>query len=87
MNDLYYFFDTCSLLLQANHLFETDDFKIVISSITLQELEEIKTSARKDPEIKFAARQLLRILDEHVGAYEVHIFNNKIIFFFLVRRK
>lgn len=79
MNDLYYFFDTCSLLLQANHLFETDDYKIVISSITLQELEEIKTSARKDPEIKYAARQLLRVLDENAGSYEVHIFTNDML--------
>lgn len=33
---IYKFFDTCSLLLKANHLFdEQDDYKIVISSITL----------------------------------------------------
>lgn len=78
MNNLYKFFDTCSLLMQANHLF-SHEYTTVISSITLQELEEIKTSARKDPEIKYAARQLLRTLDENVGAYEVHIFTNDML--------
>jgi predicted ribonuclease YlaK len=47
--------------------------------VTLQELEEIKTSARKDPEIKYAARQLLRVLDENAGSYEVHIFTNDML--------
>ena len=79
MNNLYYFFDTCSLLLQGNHLFDVKDYNVVISSITLQELEDIKTSTRKDPEIKFAARQLLRSLDEHVGEYEVHMFTNTML--------
>ena len=77
-NNLYKFFDTCSLLMQANHLF-SDEYTTVISSVTLQELEEIKTSARKDPEIKYAARQLLRVLDENAGSYEVHIFTNDML--------
>ena len=79
VNNLYKFYDTCSLLTQANHLFNTDEYKIVISSVTLQELEAIKTSAHKDPEIKFAARQLLRILDEHIEDYDVHIFTNDML--------
>lgn len=73
---IYKFFDTCSLLLKANHLFETDDYKLVISSITLQELEDIKTSAHKDSETKFAARQVLRSLNEHPGAYDLHIYRD-----------
>ena len=37
-------YDTCSLLEQAGHLFETDEYSLVITSITLEELENIKTS-------------------------------------------
>ena len=69
----YRFYDTCSLLLKANTLFD-DDEKIAISSVTLEELENIKTSATKDIDIKYAARQLLHKLDEHRGEYDVHIF-------------
>lgn len=76
---IYKFFDTSSLLLQANHLFETGEYKLAISSITLQELEEIKTSSHKDPETKFAARQLLRTLNEHSGAYDLHIYRESML--------
>lgn len=36
--------------------------KFVISSVTLQELEDIKTSSRKDEEIKYKTRQATRFL-------------------------
>lgn len=71
----YKFYDTCSLLLKANHLWD-EDCTIVISSITLEELEHIKTSANKDPDIKFAARKVVHELDEHYGAYKVVIWGN-----------
>lgn len=48
------FYDTCSLLLLGERLFETQE-PFVISSITLKELEEIKTSANKDADIKYSA--------------------------------
>lgn len=67
------FYDTCSLLLRAENLFDNEE-NIVISSITLSELENIKTSANKDADIKYAARRLLRTLDEHPKAYTVEIF-------------
>lgn len=70
----YKFYDTCSLLLKVDTLLEEQD-PIVISSITLNELENIKTSANKDADIKYAARRLLHLLSEHPEAYEVHIFN------------
>ena len=44
---MYNFYDTSSLLLKANTLFEDPTEKIVISSITLKELEEIKTMYNK----------------------------------------
>jgi predicted ribonuclease YlaK len=75
---VYKFYDTCSLLLKANHLFDDND-KVVISSITLQELEDIKTSAHKDAEVKYSARQLLRTLEANKGKYEIHIFKNAML--------
>ena len=72
------FYDTCSLLLRANNLFDEEE-QFVISSITLEELENIKTSNSKDPDIKYAARKLLHILDEHYGAYNVHIFKESML--------
>ena len=69
------FYDTCSLLLRAGNLFdEPEDF--IISSITLQELENIKTSTNKDDNIKFSARQLLHDLDEHFDQYLIINYQN-----------
>ena len=76
---IYKFYDTCSLLLKGEHLFDIPDEKVVISSLTLQELEDIKTSGRKDAETKVAARSLLRFLDRHVGKYEVHIYRDAML--------
>lgn len=72
------FYDTSSLLLNINNLF-TEDTTFVVSSITLKELEEIKTSGVKDADIKFAARRLLRLLDEHSDKYKVHIFTEDML--------
>lgn len=71
--NIYKFYDTCSLLLKAGNLFE-EDSNIVISSITLKELENIKVSANKDPDVKYAARRLLHLLDENPDKYECWIF-------------
>lgn len=73
---IYKFYDTCSLLLKANHLWD-EDCEIVLSSITLEELEHIKTSINKDPDVKFAARKLIKELDEHFGISYSVIFWNK----------
>lgn len=64
------FYDTSSILL------ETDLFKenFIISSITLNELENIKTSSNKDAEIKLAARRLLQQLHDNPNKYTVCIF-------------
>lgn len=71
----YKFYDTCSLLKALDHIWE-DDSRVVISSITLQELENIKTSNTKDPETKFAARRVVNELDSRFGQYDVFIWNN-----------
>lgn len=74
----YKFYDTCSLLLKASSLFDNNE-PFAISSITLNELEEIKTSAVKDGEQKYAARKLLHVLREHRGEYDVHIFTEDML--------
>lgn len=68
------FYDTSSLLLKVDTLFEENE-KFAISSITLEELEHIKTAANKDADVKYAARKLTHILDIHMGEYDVEIFN------------
>ena len=70
------FYDTSSLLKQVDTLFEKEDL-IAISSITLEELEHIKTSSNKDADIKYSARKLLHILDKNTDNYEVVIFKDK----------
>lgn len=72
----YKCYDTCSLLEQAGHLFDSDEFTLVISSITLEELESIKTSGNKDPDVKYAARKVLIDMDEHYGAFEIVLYND-----------
>ena len=71
----YNFYDTSSLLLKAGTLFEQEE-NIIISSITLSELEEIKTSRNKDNDVKYAARTLLRKLEENPDAYDVIIYTS-----------
>ena len=61
---VFKFYDTCSLLLKANEMW--DENHLVISSITLEELENIKTAANKDPDVKFAARKVVQELEDHV---------------------
>ena len=71
------FYDTCSLLKKVDNPFDEGTF--LISSITLNELEVIKTSNSKDPDIKFAARKILHLLDEHPEVYDVVIFTTNML--------
>jgi predicted ribonuclease YlaK len=75
----YKFFDTCSLLLKANHLFDEDSYKVVISSISLQELEDIKTAYNKDADVKYSARKVLATLNENPEAYEIWTFKEEML--------
>ena len=70
------FYDTCSLLKRVEDLFE-EGVGVYISSITLKELENIKTSSNKDVDIKYAARKLLHTLDENSDKYETVVFNEE----------
>ncbi len=72
------FYDTCSLLLRSNNIFD-DEESFIISSITLKELEQIKSSNYKDAEIKYAARHLVQVLQENEDKYTVHIYQEKML--------
>lgn len=39
-------------------------------------MESIKTSARKDVDVKYAARKVLRDLEEHYGAFEIVLYDD-----------
>lgn len=67
------FYDTSSLLLTDFDLF---DERFAISSITLEELEHIKTSSHRDNEIKAQARLLLSRLANYPEKYDVLIFKD-----------
>lgn len=67
------FFDTNALLENINSI----EGKIYLSSVTLQELENIKVSGRKDEGVKFAARTATRWLSENEDRYECIIVEDK----------
>jgi PhoH-like ATPase len=71
------FYDTSSLLNLQELAFKDND-KFVISSITLTELENIKSSYNKDESIKYKCRELLRLLNNNQDKYDVIIFNSTI---------
>lgn len=64
------FYDTCALLnLQEDAFLEP----FAISSITLMEIDEIKTSQNKDADVKWRARNISRLLTEHPDMYTVKV--------------
>jgi len=73
------FYDTSSLLLLTDDQFTNSEETIHISSITLDELEKIKTSPYKDNEIKYKASQLTKRLDKYPDNYICHIFTNDML--------
>ena len=68
--ELTRFYDTCSLLEAGDKIFAAKR-RFLISSITLKELENIKTSSRKDELLKYKARHLLHLFEENQDLYEV----------------
>lgn len=66
---MYYFYDTNALLTLGEKILENEKF--FISSVSLQELENIKTNRNKTDDIKYQARQAVRILTDHSEKYEV----------------
>ena len=73
---MIYFYDTCSLLNNSKEIFASKQ-KFIISSITINELENIKTSDKKDAETKYQARVLLRLLDKYDYLYEIATYKRR----------
>ena len=71
------FYDTCSILAKIDN----DDLfaeRFYISSISLHELENIKTSKNKTEDVRYKARKLSHLLDEHYTDYDVVVYNFEI---------
>lgn len=69
------FYDTSALLINPEEIFEQQEW-FFLSSITLKELEGIKTAANKDPDVKYSARLLQRFLEEYPEKYEIIFHTN-----------
>lgn len=69
------FFDTNALLTLQEKAFKEQFY---ISQKTLEEIEQIKTSGKKDGEVKYKARVIARLLDNHCEDYTVIKYDSKI---------
>lgn len=69
------FYDTNAILKLQSKIFE-DDF--ALSSTTLYEIENIKTSRNKDEEVKYNARKVIHLLDTYSDKYEVVTFTTDV---------
>lgn len=77
MND-YHFYDTSALLAKSNNLLTCDE-NIVISTTVLEELENIKTSFKKDENIKESARKVIHYLNEYPQDVEIVCFKDNML--------
>lgn len=73
---MIYFYDTCSLLNHSKEIFESKN-RFIISNVTINELENIKTSDKKDAETKYKARILLHLLEKYEYQYDIALFKRK----------
>ena len=69
------FYDTNAVLKLQSKIFE-DEF--VLSSTTLHEIENIKTSKNKDEEVKYNARKAIHLLDTYSDKYDVVTFTTDV---------
>ena len=67
------FFDTNSIINLQEHIL---DEPFCISSVSLQELEEIKTARNKDDDVKAKCRRVLKILAQNQDKYEVVVYGD-----------
>lgn len=70
-----YFYDTNALLELGEKVLNNEE-KFYLSSVSLRELENIKTSRNKDEETKYKARKLVHLLDDNPNRYEVVVYDN-----------
>ena len=71
-----FLFDTNILLNFKPSYFDNLEEKFYLSSITINELEEIKSSGKKDEETKYNARKILHWLEDNKDKYEIIVFHN-----------
>lgn len=69
-----FFFDTNALLILQDKAFKKN---FVIAQKTLEEIENIKTSNKKDEETKFRARHLSKLLKLYKDMYEIVPYDNR----------
>lgn len=70
-----YFLDTCSLLNCYDYEFQEP---FIISEITCRELEDIKSSSKKDYDIKYKARRAAKWLYDNYDKYEVVLYDDNV---------
>ena len=71
------FYDTCALLELNIEILDTAD-EIFISSITLEELEDIKISRSKDDETKAKARKISKLIRQYPEKFNIILYDNEI---------
>lgn len=64
------FYDTCALLNMQEAAFQEP---FAISSVTLREIETIKTAQNKDEDVKWRARNITRLLKENPDKFTVKV--------------
>lgn len=69
------FLDTNALLSLQESAFDEEFF---ISQKTLEEIENIKSSGKKDSETKYKARTIAHLLDEYYDRYTVLLYNQEV---------
>ena len=73
-DNMQYFYDTNVLLSKEEKWFNQPE-PFWISSVTIEELEQIKNSENKNPEIKYLARKAGRWLIDNPDKYKVFLFD------------
>lgn len=62
-------------MLSHLDVLEKEDF-FILSSVSIEELEDIKTNRSKDDDVKYRARKAVRFLNEHPEKYEVIVYRD-----------
>ena len=69
------FYDTNALLELQDEVLNEEFY---ISSVTLEELEDIKSQSRKDPAVKYAARKVVHMLEGNEDKYKVVFYDKEL---------
>lgn len=77
-----YFLDTNVLLDGNKQFFENLKQKFYISTVSLEELENIKKSSNRDLDIKYKARKIIHWLIENQDKYEIIYLNSNDVYYF-----